>query len=65
MVEFVEKFFMTDDGDIVARSSAGCMDYLQNTLGWSFGSARGILGLAVAKGYIKVISTYPEKIYSL
>lgn len=65
MRNFVDHFFMDEDGNIVARSSAGCMDYLQDTLGWSFESARGILGLAVAKGYIKVIATDPVKIYSL
>ena len=65
MVELVENFLINENGDVVARSSAECMDYLQDTLGWSFESARGVLGLAVAKGYIIVISTYPEKMYSM
>lgn len=65
MGDFIEQFFMTDEGDIITRSSEGCMDYLQNNLGWSLAVARGILGLAVAKGFIKVVAVYPEKLYGL
>ena len=51
VIEFVHEF-MESDGIPVCRISVECMRYLQNELGYSFNVARGVLGLAVAKGYI-------------
>ena len=55
---------MEQNGVPVQRTSAQCMDYLQNTLGYSFEVARGVLGLAVARGYILVTSVSPVKTYN-
>lgn len=55
---------MEIDGTPMQRTSAQCMDYLQSKLGYSFEVARGVLGLAVAKGYIHVTNTFPYKTYN-
>ena len=55
---------MEQNGVPVQRTSAQCMDYLQNTLGYSLEVARGVLGLAVARGYILVTSVSPVKTYN-
>lgn len=63
MEAFIHKF-MECDGIPIQRTSKECMDYLQNILGYSFEVARGVLGLAVARGYI-VVSVYaPVKSYN-
>nr|DAE74733.1 MAG TPA: hypothetical protein [Bacteriophage sp.] len=46
------------------RTSAECMNYLQGKLGYNFEATRGVLGLAVAKGYIHVANTFPYKTYN-
>lgn len=56
METFIHKF-MECDGIAMQRTSKECMDYLQNILGYSFEVARGVLGFAVARGYV-VVSTY-------
>ena len=63
MLEFVHGF-MEQEGIRVQRTSAQCMDFLQNTMGYSFETVRGVLGLAVAKGYIYVSNVYPVKTYN-
>lgn len=63
MKQFIHNF-MEQGGIPVQRTSAQCMDYLQNTLGYSFETARGVLGLAVAKGYIFVSNVSPVKTYN-
>lgn len=62
MKDFIHNF-MEQNGVPVQRTSAQCMDYLQNTLGYSFEVARGVLGLAVARQYILVTSVLPVKTY--
>ena len=42
-----------------------CMSYLQDILGYSFEVARGVLGLAVARGYITVSANAPVKTYGM
>ena len=56
--------FMECDGIKVQRTSKECMDYLQNILGYSFEVARGVLGLAVARGYVVVNAYAPVKSYN-
>ncbi|WP_455533359.1 hypothetical protein [Roseburia inulinivorans] len=63
MREFIHSF-MEHEGTPVQRTSAQCMDFLQNTMGYTFETARGVLGLAVAKGYIHVTNIYPIKTYN-
>ena len=63
MKEFIHQF-MEIDGTLMQRTSRQCMEYLQNKLGYSFETARGVLGLAVAKGYIHVTNTFPYKTYN-
>ncbi len=63
MKNFIHNF-MEQNGVPVQRTSTQCMDYLQNTLGYSFEVARGVLGLAVARGYILVTSVSPVKTYN-
>ena len=46
------------------RTSAECMNYLQGKLGYNFEAARGVLGLAVAKGYIHVDNNIHYKTYN-
>ena len=60
--DFIE--FMQPNGIPVQRTSAECMDFLQNTLGYTFEVSRGVLGLAVSKGYILVTSVSPIKTYN-
>lgn len=48
----------------VQHTSKACMRYLQDVLGYSFNVARGVLGLAVARGYIVVSAYTPMKIYN-
>lgn len=55
---------MEIDGTPMQRTSAQCMEFLQNKLGYSFEVARGVLGLAVAKSYIHVTNTFPYKTYN-
>lgn len=67
MVNSMKKFihdFMEQDGVPVSRTSQECMSYLMDVLGYSFEVARGILGLAVARGYIRVSALYPVKTYN-
>ena len=64
MRDFIHNF-MEHNGVPVSRTSAECMDYLQNVKGFTFNVARGVLGRAVAKGYIIVSSTVPVKTYNL
>lgn len=54
--------FMEINGVPVQRTSKECMDYLQKE--YSFEVARGILGRAVAKGFIFVSNTSPVKTYN-
>ena len=56
-MEYFIHEFMECDGIPIQHTSKECMDYLQNILGYSFEVARGVLGLAVARGYV-VVSTY-------
>lgn len=56
--------FLECDGIPVQRTSKECMDYLQNVLGYSFEAARGVLGLAVARGYVIVTAYAPVKTYN-
>lgn len=63
MSDFIHRF-MEIDGTPMQRTSAQCMDYLRNKLSYSFEVARGVLGLAVAKGYIHVTNTFPYKTYN-
>lgn len=56
--------FMEYDGIPIQRTSKECMDYLQNILGYSFEVARGVLGLAVARGYVIVSAYAPVKSYN-
>ena len=65
MQEFIHSF-MECNGTPKQHTSAECMDYLQNILGYSFEVARGVLGLAVARGYIIVTSekNAPVKTYN-
>ena len=63
-MEYFIHEFMESDGILIQHTSRECMDYLQNILGYSFEVARGVLGLAVARGYV-VVSTYaPVKSYN-
>lgn len=63
METFIHEF-MERDGIPIQHTSKECMDYLQNILGYSFEVARGVLGLAVARGYV-VVSVYaPVKSYN-
>lgn len=55
--------FMEQDGIPIQRTSKECMEFLQNQ-GYSFESARGVLGLAVARGYIAVSGYAPVKTYN-
>ena len=63
METFIHKF-MECDGIPIQRTSKECMDYLQNILGDSFEVARGVLGLAVARGYVVVSAYVPVKSYN-
>ena len=63
MHEFIHHF-MEIDGTPMQRTSAQCMEYLQNKLGYGFETAREVLGLAIAKGYIHVTNTFPNKTYN-
>lgn len=63
IIKFVHEF-MENDGIPICRTSLECMRYLQNELGYSFNVARGVLGLAVAKGYIHVSSSNLCKTYT-
>lgn len=56
--------YMECDGIPIQRTSKECMDYLQNVLGYSFEGARGVLGLAVARGYVVVSAYAPVKSYN-
>lgn len=48
--------FMEVEGVPHVRNSKECMDYLQNTAGYSFLTARGIIGRAIAMGWITCIT---------
>lgn len=63
METFIHEF-MECDGIPIQRTSKECMDYLQNILGYSLGVARGVLGLAVARGYVVVSAYAPVKSYN-
>lgn len=63
-MEYFIHEFMQCDGTPVQRTSKECMDYLQNILGYSFEVARGVLGLAVARGYVIVSAYAPVKSYN-
>lgn len=52
MHEFIHVFF-GPDGTI--HTSAECVNYLVDIAGFSLQQAKGILGLAVARGYISVV----------
>lgn len=54
MIKFIHDF-MELEGVPQVRSSKECMDYLQN-LGYSILSAKGIIGRAVAMGWIICIN---------
>ena len=56
--------FMEQNGVPVTRTSKECMDFLMNVMGYSFEASRGVLGLAVARGYIHVSSFTPIKTYN-
>ena len=58
-------YFIEHDGIPVQRTSEVCMSYLQDILGYSFEVARGVLGLAVARGYINVSANAPVKTYGM
>ena len=58
-------YFMEHDGIPVQRTSEECMSYLQDILGYSFEVAHGVLGLAVARGYITVSANAPVKTYGM
>lgn len=55
--------FMECDGIPMRHTSKECMTYLQNILGYFFEVARGVLGLAVARGYVAVSAYAPVKRY--
>ena len=59
MRQFVHEF-MENDGVPIKRTSAECMDYLQNILGYSFNVSRGILGRAVAMKFVKCTSNFKD-----
>lgn len=63
MEQFIHDF-MEIEGVPVQHTSKACMRYLQDVLGYSFNVARGVLGLAVARGYIVVSAYTPMKIYN-
>lgn len=63
MQSFIHNY-MECDGIPIQRTSKECMDYLQNILGYSFEVARGVLGLAVARGYVVVSAYAPVKSYN-
>ena len=63
MEYFIHKFIECE-GIPIQRTSKECMDYLQNILGYSFEVARGVLGLAVARGYVVVSAYAPVKTYN-
>lgn len=54
MKELVENFLIID-GVPVNRTNVEIMNYLTNELGYSFYSSRGIMGMAVLKGYMRCI----------
>lgn len=54
MYKFIHEF-MECEGIPVLRSSSDCMNYLEN-VGYSFNVSRGIIGRAVAMGWIKCTS---------
>ena len=56
--------FMECDGIPMRHTSKECMTYLQNILGYFFEVARGVLGLAVARGYVAVSAYAPVKRYN-
>lgn len=56
MEYFIHEFMECDEIPI-QRTSKECKDCLQNMLGYSFEIARGVLGLAIAHGYV-VVSAY-------
>lgn len=55
--------FMEEEGIPVQRTSRECMQYLQEH-GYSVNVARGILGRAVAQGFIIVTAKVPVKTYN-
>lgn len=60
--EFIHGF-IESDGIPVAKTSAECMQFLQDVLGYSVNVAKGLLGLAVAKGFIRRTVDNGVKIY--
>lgn len=63
MEDFIHNY-MECEGIPLQRTSKECMDYLQNVLGYRFEVARGVLGLAVARGYVAVTAYTPVKSYN-
>ena len=62
MERFLQEF-MQQDGTPIARSSSECMQYLQMQ-GYTVQQSRGIIGRAVANGWICCLSeTDRGKIY--
>lgn len=59
MRQFIHEF-MENNGVPIQRTSAECMYYLQNVMGYSFNVSRGILGRAVVMGFIKCTSNYKD-----
>lgn len=57
-------YFMELEGIPVQRTSKECMDFLMKEMGYSFEVARGVIGLAVARGYIFVSNMAPVKTYN-
>lgn len=55
--------FIESDGIPVAKTSAECMQFLQDALGYSVNVAKGVLGLAVAKGFVQRTIANGVKIY--
>lgn len=63
MKKFIHEF-MEQEGVPMQRTSKECMSYLQDELGYSFNVARGVLGRAVALGFITVTAVGPIKTYN-
>ena len=62
MCDFIHRF-MEDEGTPVIRSSEECMNYLKER--YSTQIAKGILGRAVALGYIFSFYNNKKKMYSV
>ena len=55
--------FIESDGTPSPKTSAECMQYLQDVLGYGINVAKGVLGLAVARGFIRRTVDNGVKIY--